>query len=285
VQGRPVGVGASKQAAPAEAHTGAASPPRAILQQLATRSTTQASRRERSARDDATPCSSRSPQALLPHSSGNAVLDLVADGTIEGARLSGGRLLRWDAPAAGSSSCAPQPPREFYTARGDEGRGGESRARLRTERRPAWTNDRLADRHHRLRGRSRGACGAETRRARTSRCRSDPAKRSSAVWGSYFDPHDFNERDGQPARETWPPGRRGHRENARRYSATQQNLAGAARTERGASTLNRTLDVERAAARSGRGRSADSRREQGRIVLSQSRAAGRRAPSCGAMAP
>jgi GAF domain-containing protein/ActR/RegA family two-component response regulator/two-component sensor histidine kinase len=175
----------------------------------------------------------------------DAVLDLVADGTIEALGCAAAGFYRWDASRGGlvfvrgrnHSESFPRP----LLMRAGEGITGRAYA----ERRPAWTNDRLAD--------PTLAYAAENAAAMQ---REDAPRAYLAVpimirdevfgvlGGSYFAPHSFTEREVNLLSSLAAQGAVAI-ENARLYSATQQNLAGAALLNAAARTLHRTLDVKR----------------------------------------
>ncbi|HSE06983.1 MAG TPA: GAF domain-containing protein, partial [Methylomirabilota bacterium] len=173
------------------------------------------------------------------------VLDLVADGTIEALGCAAAGFYRWDAPRGGLIFVRGRNhPMEF--ARHlllKPGEGVTGRAYL--ERRPVWTNDHLAD-----------ASLAYSPDSAAAMQRPDAPRASLAVpivirdevfgvlGGSYFTPHVFTEREVSLLASLAAQGAVAI-ENARLYSVTRQNLAGAALLNEAARTLHRTLDVKR----------------------------------------
>jgi signal transduction histidine kinase/transcriptional regulator with GAF, ATPase, and Fis domain/ActR/RegA family two-component response regulator len=175
----------------------------------------------------------------------DAVLDLVADGTIEALGCAAAGFYRWDAARGGLVFVRGRNhPVSFsrpLLMRAGEGITGRAYA----ERRPAWTNDRLAD--------PSLAYAADNA---TAMQRADAPRAYLAVpimirdevfgvlGGSYFTPHVFTEREVNLLSSLAAQGAVAI-ENARLYSATQKNLAGAALLNAAARTLHRTLDVKR----------------------------------------
>ena len=175
----------------------------------------------------------------------DAVLDLVADGTIEALGCAAAGFYRWDVSRGGLVFVRGRNHPESFSRpllmKAGEGVTGRAYA----ERRPAWTNDRLADPSL-----AYAAANAEAMR------RDDAPRAYLAVpimirdevfgvlGGSYFEPHAFTEREVNLLSSLAAQGAVAI-ENARLYSATQQNLAGAALLNAAARTLHRTLDVKR----------------------------------------
>ncbi len=175
----------------------------------------------------------------------DAVLDLVSDGVIAALGCAAAGVYRWDATRGGLVFVRGRNHSERF-ARPRLIRAGEGIAgRAYAERRPAWTSDRLAD--------PTVAYGTENATAMSGA----GAPRAylavpivvrdevfGVLGGSYFEPHVFTEREvnllsalaAQAAVAI---------ENARLYTVTQQNLAGAALLNAAARTLHRTLDVNR----------------------------------------
>src|SRR5258705_487398 len=175
----------------------------------------------------------------------DAVLGLVADGTIEALGCASAGFYRWDAYRGGLVFDRGRNHPEGFSRpllmKAGEGITGRAYA----ERRPAWTNDRLADPSL-----AYAAANAEAMQ------RADAPRAYLAVpimirdevfgvlGGSYFEPHAFTEREVNLLSSLAAQGAVAI-ENARLYSATQQNLAGAALLNAAARTLHRTLDVKR----------------------------------------
>jgi PAS domain S-box-containing protein len=173
------------------------------------------------------------------------VLDLIADGTVEALGCTAAGFYRWDASRGGLVFVRGRNhPMDF--ARHlllKPGEGVSGRAYL--ERRPVWTNDRLADA-----GLSYSPDNAAVMQ------RPDAPRAALAVpivirdevfgmlGGSYFTPHVFTEREVNLLASLAAQGAVAI-ENARLYSVTRQNLAGAALLNEAARTLHRTLDVKR----------------------------------------
>jgi len=175
----------------------------------------------------------------------DAVLDLVADGTIEALGCAAAGFYRWDASRGGLVFVRGRNHPEGFSRpllmKAGEGITGRAYA----ERRPAWTNDRLAD------------PSLAYAPANAEAMQRDDAPRAylavpimirdevlGVLGGSYFEPHAFTEREVNLLSSLAAQGAVAI-ENARLYSATQQNLAGAALLNAAARTLHRTLDVKR----------------------------------------
>src|SRR4029077_2902796 len=175
----------------------------------------------------------------------DAVLDLVADGTIEALGCAAAGFYCWDASRGGLVFVRGRNHPESFSRpllmRAGEGITGRAYA----ERRPAWTNDRLADRTLAY---AAGNAEAMRRRDAPRAYLAVPIMIRDEVFGvlggSYFDPHVFTEREVNLLASLAAQGAVAI-ENARLYSATQQNLAGAALLNAAARTLHRTLDVKR----------------------------------------
>jgi PAS domain S-box-containing protein len=173
------------------------------------------------------------------------VLDLVADGTIEALGCTAAGFYRWDASRGGLVFVRGRnQPTDFarhLLLKPGEGVVGRAYA----ERRPVWTSDRRAD----------PSLSYSPDNARVME-RPDAPRASLAVpivirdevfgvlGGSYFTPHVFGEREVNLLASLAAQGAVAI-ENARLYSVTQQNLAGAALLNEAARTLHRTLDVRR----------------------------------------
>src|SRR4029077_7379649 len=131
-------------------------------------------------------------------------------------------------------------------------RAGEGiTGRAYAERRPAWTNDRLADPTLVY---AAGNAEAMQRGDAPRAYLAVPIMIRDEVFGvlggSYFDPHAFTEREVNLLSSLAAQGAVAI-ENARLYSATQQNLAGAALLNAAARTLARPPDVKRLVAGGG----------------------------------
>ncbi len=173
------------------------------------------------------------------------VLDLVADGTIEALGCAAAGFYRWDASRGGLVFVRGRNhPMEF--ARHlllKPGEGVTGRAYL--ERRPVWTNDRQADPSLSY---SPDNAAALQRPDAPRAALAVPIVIRDEVFGvlggSYFTPHVFTEREANLLASLAAQGAVAI-ENARLYSVTRQNLAGAALLNEAARTLHRTLDVKR----------------------------------------
>ena len=173
------------------------------------------------------------------------VLDLIADGTIEALGCTAAGFYRWEVSRGGLVFARGRNhPTDFprhVVMRPGEGVIGRAYA----ERRPVWTNDRQADTSL-----SYSPANAVAMQ------RPDAPRASLAVpivirdevfgvlGGSYFDPHVFTEREVNLLASLAAQAAVAI-ENARLYSVTRQNLAGAALLNEAARTLHRTLDVKR----------------------------------------
>jgi PAS domain S-box-containing protein len=173
------------------------------------------------------------------------VLDLIADGTIEALGCAAAGFYRWDASRGGLVFARGRNhPLEFarpLLLKPGEGVTG----RAYRERRPVWTNDRLADPDLSY---SPGNAAAMQRPGAPRAYLAVPIVIRDEVFGvlggSYFVPHVFTEREVNLLASLAAQGAVAV-ENARLYTATQQNLAGAALLNEAARTLHRTLDVKR----------------------------------------
>jgi len=175
----------------------------------------------------------------------DAVLDLVADGTIAALGCVAAGFYRWDATRGGLVFVRGRNhPQDFARPRliqAGEGITGRAYA----ERRPAWTNDRLADPALAYGAENAAAMGgAGAPRAYLAAPIMIRDEVFGVLGGSYFEPHVFTEREVNLLSALAAQGAVAI-ENARLYSATQQNLAGAALLNAAARTLHRTLDVKR----------------------------------------
>lgn len=175
----------------------------------------------------------------------DAVLDLIADGTVEALGCAAAGFYRWDGSRGGLVFVRGRNhPLDF--ARPLLFRPGEGIAgRAFAERRPAWTNDRLADPSLTY----SGANAAAMEHGHAPRAYlAVPVMIRDEVFGvlggSYFEPHVFTEREVNLLSSLAAQGAVAI-ENARLYSVTQQNLAGAALLNAAARTLHRTLDIKR----------------------------------------
>jgi PAS domain S-box-containing protein len=173
------------------------------------------------------------------------VLDLIADGTIEALGCAAAGFYRWDASRGGLVFARGRNhPMEFVRPLLlKPGEGVTGRAYL--ERRPVWTSDRLADPGLSY---SPGNAAAMQRGDAPRAYLAVPIVIRDEVFGvlggSYFSPHVFTEREVNLLASLAAQGAVAV-ENARLYSATRQNLAGAALLNEAARTLHRTLDVKR----------------------------------------
>jgi signal transduction histidine kinase/signal transduction protein with GAF and PtsI domain/CheY-like chemotaxis protein len=175
----------------------------------------------------------------------DSVLDLVADGTIEALGCAATGFYRWDHSRGGLVFVRGRNhPVDFagpLLLRAGEGVAGRAYA----ERRPAWTNDRLADPTLTY---SADTAAAMQRGDAPRAYLAAPIMIRDEVFGvlggSYFTPHVFTEREVHLLSSLAAQAAVAI-ENARLYSVTQQNLAGAALLNAAARTLHRTLDVKR----------------------------------------
>ncbi|HYB70429.1 MAG TPA: GAF domain-containing protein, partial [Candidatus Bathyarchaeia archaeon] len=175
----------------------------------------------------------------------DSVLDLVADGTIEALGCAATGFYRWDHSRGGLVFVRGRNhPMDFarpLLLRAGEGIVGRAYA----ERRPVWTNDRLADP---TLGYSAGNAAALERGDAPRAYAAAPIMIRDELFGvlggSYFTPHVFTERE-MNLLSSLAAQAAVAIENARLYSVTQQNLAGAALLNAAARTLHRTLDVKR----------------------------------------
>jgi signal transduction histidine kinase/transcriptional regulator with GAF, ATPase, and Fis domain/ActR/RegA family two-component response regulator len=175
----------------------------------------------------------------------DAVLDLVADGTIEALGCAAAGFYRWDTGRGGLVFVRGRNHPESFSRpllmRAGEGITGRAYA----ERRPAWTNDRLADPTLAY---APDNAAAMRREDAPRAYLAVPVMIRDEVFGvlggSYFTPHVFTEREVNLLSSLAAQGAVAI-ENARLYSATQKNLAGAALLNVAARTLHRTLDVKR----------------------------------------
>ena len=175
----------------------------------------------------------------------DGVIDLIADGVIEALGCAAAGFYRWDASRGGLVFARGRNhPMEFarpLLLKPGEGVTG----RAFVTRRPAWTNDRLADSS--LSYSPDNAAALERPDAPRAYLAVPVMIRDEVfgvLGGSYFAPHVFTEREVNLLASLAAQGAVAV-ENARLYSATQQNLAGAALLNEAARTLHRTLDVKR----------------------------------------
>ena len=173
------------------------------------------------------------------------VIDLISDGVIEALGCGAAGFYRWDA-ARGGLVLERSRNHSMDFARPLLLRPGEGvTGRAYAERRPAWSADRLAD---------ASLVYSEPNAAAMARPDAPRAFAAAPILirdqvfgvlgGSYFSPHAFTEREVSLLSSLAAQGAVAI-ENARLYSATQQNLAGAALLNAAARTLHRTLDVKR----------------------------------------
>ena len=173
------------------------------------------------------------------------VIDLISDGVIEALGCGAAGFYRWDAARGGlvleRSRNHPMDFARPLLLRAGEGVTGRAYA----ERRPVWTADRLADPSLVYSGPNAAAMArpdAPRAFAATPILIRDEV--FGVLGGSYFQPHAFTEREVSLLSSLAAQGAVAI-ENARLYSVTQQNLAGAALLNAAARTLHRTLDVRR----------------------------------------
>ena len=173
------------------------------------------------------------------------VIDLISDGTIEALGCAAAGFYRWD-PGRGGLVFVRGRNHPMDFARPLLLRPGEGvTGRAYSERRPVWSNDRLADPAMVY---SEGNAAAMARPDAPRAFLAVPILIRDEVYGvlggSYFAPHVFTEREVNLLSSLAAQGAVAI-ENARLYSATRQNLAGAALLNAAARTLHRTLDVKR----------------------------------------
>ena len=173
------------------------------------------------------------------------VIDLISDGVIEALGCGAAGFYRWDAARGGlvleRSRNHPMDFARPLLLRPGEGVTGRAYA----ERRPVWCADRLADPSLVYSGPNAAAMArpdAPRAFAATPILIRDEV--FGVLGGSYFQPHAFTEREISLLSSLAAQGAVAI-ENARLYSVTQQNLAGAALLNAAARTLHRTLDVKR----------------------------------------
>ena len=173
------------------------------------------------------------------------VIDLISDGVLEALGCGAAGFYRWDAARGGlvllRSRNHPMDFARPLLLRPGEGVTGRAYA----ERRPVWCADRLAD---------PSLVYSEPNAAAMARPDAPRAFAAAPILirdevfgvlgGSYFEPHVFTEREVGLLSSLAAQGAVAI-ENARLYSVTQQNLAGAALLNAAARTLHRTLDVKR----------------------------------------
>jgi GAF domain-containing protein/CheY-like chemotaxis protein len=173
------------------------------------------------------------------------VIDLISDGVIEALGCAAAGFYRWDAARGGlvpvrSRNHAMDFARPLLLRPG-EGVTGRAYA----ERRPVWCADRLADASLVYSGPNAAAMARpDAPRAFAAAPILIRDEVFGVLGGSYFQPHVFTEREISLLSSLAAQGAVAI-ENARLYSVTQQNLAGAALLNAAARTLHRTLDVKR----------------------------------------
>ncbi|MGH7367991.1 MAG: GAF domain-containing protein [Candidatus Rokuibacteriota bacterium] len=175
----------------------------------------------------------------------DAVLDLIADGTIEAIGCAAAGFYRWDPSRDGLVFVRGRNHAKDFARplllRPGEGITGRAFA----ERRPAWTNDRLADATLAYSAENAVAMQqGEAPRAYLAVPIIIRGEVFGVLGGSYFAPHVFTEREVNLLSSLAAQGAVAI-ENARLYSVTRQNLAGAALLNAAARSLHRTLDVKR----------------------------------------
>ncbi|HET8578524.1 MAG TPA: GAF domain-containing protein [Methylomirabilota bacterium] len=175
----------------------------------------------------------------------DSVLDTIADGTIEALGCDAAGFYSWDAAREGlvftrGRNLDPQITERLVLKRG-EGIGGRAYA----ERRPVWTADRMAE----------AALGYSPANAAVFAERAGPRALLAApvilrdelagvLLAAYVAPHPWSERQVHLLSSLAAQAAVAI-ENARLYTAAQQNLAQAALLNEAARTLHRTLDVKR----------------------------------------
>jgi PAS domain S-box-containing protein len=175
----------------------------------------------------------------------DAVIDLISDGVIEALGCAAAGFYRWDAARGGLVfERGRNHPMDFarpLLLQPGEGVTGRAYA----ERRPVWCNDRLADPALVYAGPNAAAMARpDAPRAFLAAPILIRDEVFGVLGGSYFSPHVFTEREVSLLSSLAAQGAVAI-ENARLYSVTQQNLAGAALLNAAARTLHRTLDVKR----------------------------------------
>jgi GAF domain-containing protein/CheY-like chemotaxis protein len=173
------------------------------------------------------------------------VIDLISDGVIEALGCGAAGFYRWDAARGGlvleRSRNHPMDFARPLLLRPGEGVTGRAYA----ERRPVWTDDRLAEPTLVYSGPNAAAMARpDAPRAFVATPILIRDEVFGVLGGSYFHPHPFTEREVSLLSSLAAQGAVAI-ENARLYSVTQQNLAGAALLNTAARTLHRTLDVRR----------------------------------------
>ncbi len=173
------------------------------------------------------------------------VIDLISDGVIEALGCGAAGFYRWDAVRGGlvleRSRHHPMDFARPLLLRPGEGVTGRAYA----ERRPMWSDDRLADPSLVYSGPNAAAMARpDAPRAFAAAPILIRDEVFGVLGGSYFQPHAFTEREISLLSSLAAQGAVAI-ENARLYSVTQQNLAGAALLNAAARSLHRTLDVRR----------------------------------------
>ena len=173
------------------------------------------------------------------------VIDLISDGVIEALGCGAAGFYRWDAVRGGlvleRSRHHPMDFARPLLLRPGEGVTGRAYA----ERRPMWSDDRLADPSLVYSGPNAAAMARpDAPRAFAAAPILIRDEVFGVLGGSYFQPHAFTEREISLLSSLAAQGAVAI-ENARLYSVTQQNLAGAALLNAAARSLHRTLDVKR----------------------------------------
>ena len=173
------------------------------------------------------------------------VIDLISDGVIEALGCGAAGFYRWDGARGGlvleRSRNHPMDFARPLLLRPGEGVTGRAYA----ERRPVWSDDRLADPSLVYSGPNAAAMARpDAPRAFAAAPILIRDEVFGVLGGSYFQPHAFTEREVSLLSSLAAQGAVAI-ENARLYSVTQQNLAGAALLNAAARTLHRTLDVKR----------------------------------------
>jgi PAS domain S-box-containing protein len=173
------------------------------------------------------------------------VLDIIADSAVEALGCAAAGFYRWDAGRGGLVFARGRnldaETRKTLLLRPGEGVAGRAYA----ERRPVSTQDRVTDTGLRYSPENAARiAGAPSPRAYLAA----PIVIRDEVYGvllaCYFEPHVWAEREVHLLSSLAAQAAVAI-ENARLYTATQQNLAGAALLNEAARTLHRTLDVKR----------------------------------------
>jgi PAS domain S-box-containing protein len=173
-----------------------------------------------------------------------SVLDTIADGTIEALQCDGAGFYRWDAVREGLVFARGRHLDPQLTGRVELKAGEGIGGRAYVERRPVWTADRMAEAA--LRSPATGVTLADGAGPRA--LLAAPVTHRDEVFGvllaTYAEPHAWSERQVHLLSSLAAQAAVAI-ENARLYTAAQQNLAQSALLNAAARTLHRTLDVKR----------------------------------------